>query len=242
MRQTLVVPDPLADLARLAGVPSAVAAALDSVDAVLRDRGRRAVPPGVAAGSLLAGARANAELTGEGDRWLPGAVRLSAELGALAEVVRVAPAQALARAHVLAARGAVPDEALGRLRASPEAVARLEDVSGLLTGSTEASALVLAAVVHAELATVQPFGSADGLVARAAEHLVLIAAGVDPQGLVPVEAGHAASGEAYAAGLQGYAHGGVAGVQAWLVQCTTALGRGAELLGARLAAPGPAGT
>jgi Fic family protein len=136
----------------------------------------------------------------------------------------------------------VPDEALGRLRGSPGAVARVEGVSALLTGSTDASALVLAAVVHAELATVQPFGSADALVARAAEHLVLIAAGVDPQGLVPVEAGHAASSEAYAAGLQGYAHGGVAGVRAWLLQCTTALGRGAELLGARLAAPGPAGT
>jgi len=234
------VPDPLADLAGLAGVPSAVAAALDSVDAVLRDRGRRAVPPDVAAGSLLAGARASAELTGEGDRWLAGAVRLSAELGTLAGVIRVAPAQALARAHVLAARGVVPGEALGRLAGSPETVARLDGVSGLLTGPSGASAVLLAAVVHAELATVQPFGSADGLVARAAEHLVLISAGVDPQGLVPVEAGHAASGEAYAASLRGYAVGSAAGVRAWLLQCTTALARGAELLAARLAAPSSA--
>jgi hypothetical protein len=242
MRQTLVVPDPLADLAGLAGVPAAVAAALDAVDAVLRDRGRRVVPPAVAAASRLAGARASAELTGEGDRWLPGAVRLSTELGTLAEVIRVAPAQALARAHVLAARGVVPDAALGRLSGPPEAVARLDGVVGLLTGASEASALLLAAVVHAEIATVQPFGVADGLVARAAEHLVLISAGVDPQGLVPVEAGHAASGPAYAAGLRGYANGGAAGVQAWLLQCTTALGRGAELLAARLAAPRAAGT
>lgn len=234
------MPDPLADLAGLAGMPSAVAAALAAVDAVLRDRGRRAVPPDAAAGARLAGARASAALMGDGERWLPGAVRLSAELGPLADVIRVAPAQALARAHLLAARGVVPDEALGRLAGSPEAAARLDGVSGLLTGTSSASALVLGAVVHAELATVAPFGSADGLVARAAEHLVLISAGVDPQGLVPVEAGHAAAGDAYTAGLQGYASGSAAGVRAWLLQCTNALARGAELLGARLVPPGSA--
>ena len=35
----------------------------------------------------------------------PGAMRLSAELTVLAGVIRVAPAQALARAHALLARG-----------------------------------------------------------------------------------------------------------------------------------------
>ena len=78
--------DPLTDLAGLEGVPSAVAAALASVDAVLRDRGLRTVTPETAAASLLRGARGNAALTVDPERWLPGAVRLAAELAELAGV------------------------------------------------------------------------------------------------------------------------------------------------------------
>ncbi len=226
--------DALADLARLEGVPSAVATAIDSVDAVLRDRGFRTLGPEVVAGALLTGARGSARLTDEPDLWLPGAVRLSAELTELAGVVRSAPAQALARAHVLLARGLVPDDELGRLRAGPEIAARMAGLTGLLTAAAGGSALVLAAVVHAELATVAPFGSADALVARAAEHLVLISAGVDPRGAVPVEAGHAADPGAYRAALDSYAGGGLGGVRSWLVHCATAVSRGAELLGASL--------
>ena len=177
-----MVPDPLADLARLEGVPSAVAAALAAVDVVLRDRGERRLSPDAVAGSLLRGARASAALTGDGDRWLPGTVRLSAELTALAATLRVAPAQALARAHVLVARGVVPEDALGRVRGDAATTERLAGLTGLLTGSGSASAVVLAAVVHAELADLAPFGSADAVLARAAEHMVLISAGVDPRG------------------------------------------------------------
>ena len=57
-----------------------------------------------------------------------------------------------------------------------------------------------------------PFGEASGLIARAAEHLVLISAGVDPYGVIVVEAGHAESGSTYAAGLAAYADGTVEGV------------------------------
>lgn len=227
--QTLVVADPLADLARLAGVPSAVAAALDAVDAVLRDRGLRAIPPERAAQALLTGARGTAALTEDPSTWLPGAVRLSAELGPLAGVVRVSPAQALARAHVLVARGVVADAELGRVDERPETAARVAGVVDLLVGSSSASTLVLGAVVHAELATVQPFGSADEVVARAAEHLVLIAGGVDPRGLVPVEAGHADDPARYRAALAGYADGSLAGVREWLLYSADAVSRGAEL-------------
>lgn len=226
--------DALADLARLEGVPSAVTAAIDSVDAVLRDRGLRALRPEVVAGALLAGARGSARLTDAPDRWLPGAVRLSAELTELAGVIRVAPAQALARAHVLLARGVVSDDELGRIRADPATAARTAAVTELLTAAGTSSALVLGAVVHAELAVVAPFGSADGLVARAAEHLVLMSAGVDPRGAVPVEAGHAADPEAYRAALAGYAGGRMNGVRGWIVHCATAVSRGAEVLGTSL--------
>src|SRR3712207_4236492 len=85
--------------------------------------------------------------------------------------------------------------------------------------------------VHAEILTVHPFGSGDDLVARAVEHAVLVAAGVDPQGLVPVEAAHAAAPALYRAALEGYRSGSVAGVRGWLLYCAGTLGRGAELSG-----------
>ena len=98
MVETLGVLDPLADLARFEGVPSAVAAASDAVDAVLRDRGlreitRRGAEPGPAGG------RAHADLTDEPARWQIGALRLSAELASLAALIRVAPAQACSGAR-----------------------------------------------------------------------------------------------------------------------------------------------
>ena len=232
----MVTADPLLELARLEGVPSAVAAAIDSVDAVLRDRGLRALGPDVVASALLTGARGSAALVDDPDRWLPGAVRLSSELTPLAEVIRVAPAQALARAHVLLARGVVPDDTLGRIAADPHTSARMAGLTDLLTaGGGGTSAVVLAAVVHGELATIAPFGSGDGLVARAAEHLVLISAGVDPRAAVPVEAGQAADPVAYRAALAGYASGTLVGVRGWLLHCAAALSRGADLLGATLA-------
>lgn len=224
-----MVSDPLADLARLEGVPSAVAAALDGVDAVLRDRGLRVLSPDAVAGSLLLGARASASLTGDGDRWLAGAVRLSAELTELAATLRVAPAQALARAHVLVARGEVPEAELGRVRSDPASTARLAGVTALLTGTSPASAVVLGAVVHAELAVVAPFGSVDDVLARAAEHMVLVAGGVDPRAAIPVEAGHARAPGAYRMALEGYATGTLVGVRDWVLHCTSALAAGAEL-------------
>ena len=69
---------------------------------------------------------------------------------------------------------------------------------------------MLAAIAHAEVAVVAPFGSADGLVARAVEHMVLIATGVDPLGVVAVEAGHAADPAGYVQALDAYADGTVA--------------------------------
>ncbi|GAA3637313.1 oxidoreductase [Microlunatus ginsengisoli] len=215
--------DPLVDLARLEGVPSELAAARDSVDVLLRDRGLRVVSAEQSAQALLAAARASAALTGDPDRWLPGAVRLARELPALSALVLVSPGQALARAHALAAHGEVGDDALGRLRDDGEAGRRTAALAELLCRPTEAPALLLAAIAHAELAVVAPFGSADGLVARAVEHMVLIATGVDPLGVVVVESGHAADPAGYVHALDGYASGTVSGVRAWLVHCARAV-------------------
>jgi hypothetical protein len=229
MVETLVVLDPLADLAQVQGVPSAVAAATDAVDVVLRDRGLRKITDEQLSHALLAGARANAELTGDPARWQIGALRLSAELAPLAALIRIAPAQALARAHALVARGVVPDTALGKINSEAATATRMNSLGELLTRHTAAPAIVVGAVVHAEIAVVAPFGEASGLIARAAEHLVLISTGLDPYGVIVVEAGHAENGSTYSAGLGAYADGTVEGVRGWLLRCAAAVARGAEL-------------
>jgi hypothetical protein len=223
------VPDPLADLAQLPGVPSAVAAATAAVDVVLRDRGLRRVTDQARADALLASADASARLTEDPDRWRAGAARLAAELSALADLVRLAPGQALARAHTVVARGVVPDSELGRAAGDPATAARLRDLAALLTRPTTAPAVVLGAVAHAEIASVGAFGPASGLVARAAEHLVLMSSGLDPYAVIVVEAGHAADPAGYRAGLTAYAEGGVNGVSRWIIGCAAAVARGAEL-------------
>src|SRR5215468_4854107 len=94
--------DELNRLARLEGVPSAMAAARDGADAILRDRGRRATTPQMTSDALLAGAVASARiegstsdrdalLAGSGDPLALGAARLNAGLLALVPVIERSP-------------------------------------------------------------------------------------------------------------------------------------------------------
>ena len=230
--------DPLAWLVSLEGVPSAYAAARDGIDVMLRDRGLRRTSPELTAESLLRGASASAVLEGSsssleeiregsGDETAQAALRVSTELLGLVPVVIRSPLQALARLHALAGAGSVPDEQLGRPRGE-EAAERVQGVARLLTATTEAPALLVAAMVHAELLTAAPFASHNGIVARAAERLVLAARGVDEKSLVVPEAGHLANRAAYESNLQGYAEGGRSGVHAWALYAAEAFAAGAE--------------
>ncbi|HEU5038397.1 MAG TPA: oxidoreductase [Nocardioides sp.] len=229
--------DPLSRLASLEGVPSAYAASRDGIDVMLRDRGLRRTSPETTAESLLRGAHASAVLEGSasslaevrdgaGDEIATDAVRVSTELLALSPSLLRTPLQALARIHALAAAGQ-PEEQRGRPR-DGAAADRLRGVGELLTAPTSAPALLVAAVVHAELATAAPFASHNGIVARAAERLVLVARGVDEKSLVVPEAGHLALRAAYESNLRGYAGGGAAGVHAWLLYAAEAYAAGAE--------------
>jgi hypothetical protein len=238
--------DPLSWLVSLEGVASAYAATRDGIDVMLRDRGLRRTSPETTAESLLRGAHASAVLEGSsstlaqvresgGDPVARDTVRLSAELLALVPVLQRSPLQALARLHAVAAAGsAAPaaagadrDSELGRPR-SPEAAARLRGLADLLAARTSAPALVVAAIVHADLATAAPFASHNGIVARAAERLVLVARGVDEKSLVVPEAGHLALRAEYESNLRGYASGSPAGVHAWLLYGAEAFSAGAE--------------
>jgi hypothetical protein len=233
-----VASDPLAWLVSLEGVPSAYAAVRDGIDVMLRDRGLRRTSPEHTAESLLRGAHASGVLEGSaaslaevregtGDEVANDAIRVSTELLSLAPVLTRTPLQALARIHALAATGSVDDERLGRPR-DAESAARLRDMAAVLTAPTEAPALLVAAVVHAELLTAAPFASHNGIVARATERLVLVARGVDEKSLLVPEAGHLALRPQYESNLRGYAEGGAAGVHAWILYAAEAFAAGAE--------------
>lgn len=230
------------------GVPSALAAARDGIDAVLRDRGLRRTSAEATVESLLRGAIASAELAGSGstgeairagagDSVALGAVRVSVQLLAVAPVWRANPVQALARLHVLAGTGLVAEDELGR-PAGPEEAQRLQWLGRMLADSDSAPALGVAAVVHAEVAG-GLFADAsmstgdqlpvNGLVARAAERLVLASRGVDPTSVTVPEAGHLNLGAAtYRNRLTGFREGGEGGVVAWLMHCSAAYAGGAE--------------
>lgn len=183
------------------------------------------MPAEMSARALLASARASAAM--EGPEWEAGAVRLSTELVDLAGLIRSTPGQALARAHVLLARGILADDQLGRVPADDPA--RLSGVLKLLTERTEAPALVVAAIAHAEIALLAPPGGGHGVLARAVEHMVLIRAGVDPRAVLVIGEGHRAVGEAYRSSLSAYATGTTTGVRGWILHCAQALTHGAEL-------------
>jgi hypothetical protein len=215
-----------------------MAATRDGIDVLLRDRGLRQSPPELTAESLLRGAQASAVLegsassleemrAGEGDETARAALRVSVELLGLVPVLGRAPLQVFARLHTLAAKGLVPDADLGRPRDAAGA-ARLNELSRLLVSPTEAPALVVAAVVHAELATVAPFVSHNGIVARAAERLVMVARGVDAKSLVVPEAGHLKLRREYESNLRGYRDGGRPGVHSWLLYAAEGYAAGAE--------------
>ncbi len=236
---TVTGPDPLGGLAALEGVPSAYAAARDGVDALLRDRGLRRTTPEQTAEALLRGAWASGVLDGSGssleevreaggDESAAAAVRVSSEMLALVPVVSRSPLQAFARLHALAASGTLPDDELGRPR-SEEASDRLRRLASRLVAPTAAPAMLVAAVVHGELATAAPFASHNGIVARAAERLVLVARGVDEKSLLVPEEGHRRLRAEYESNLRAYAAaGGSAGVHAWLLYCAEAYTLGAE--------------
>jgi hypothetical protein len=226
--------DPLAPLLRLEGVPSAFAASRDGIDALLRDRGLRRTTAEQTAESLLVGAHASAVLEGSGsslesvragtgDEIAADAVRVSVHLLSLVPTMRTSPLQALARLHALASGGGDS----GRPR-DEESLLRLQGVGRLLSGSTSAPALLVAAVVHADLVTAAPFPSHNGIVARAAERLLWVGRGVDARSVLVPEAGHLALRAAYESNLRAYRDGGSSGVHAWLRYAAEAAAKGAE--------------
>ncbi|MGY1820668.1 oxidoreductase [Geodermatophilus sp. SYSU D00079] len=231
-------PDPLAPLLELPGVREAADAARSGIDRLLRHRLMRNRSAEVSTESALRGARASAALDGVDvpladlragrvdDPVVQGSLRTSAALGSMQDTWSRAPGQVLARLHVLAAADLVDRAELGRPGA--HAGPRLGGLFALVTGPSTVPAVLVAAVVHGELAALAPFGTADGVVARAAARLTGITRGLDPKAVSVPEVGFVELGrDEYAQAVAGYASGRPEGVAAWLVHCCRATEHGA---------------
>lgn len=178
-------------------------------------------------------------------RTVGAALRVTAEAGQLLDIWPQSPLRVLARLHLVGAGRAAPDETVGRPRragervhgpdlglqlpAADEVAARLDGLVDLVTGVSSAPALVTAAVIHGELQVLRPFGSYNGLVARAAERIVLVGSGLDPKAVCPAEVGAGEQGgEAYLEALRQYASGTPEGMSAWIAFCGRAVELGAR--------------
>jgi hypothetical protein len=237
--------DPFAAVALLPEVTDAATQARSAVDRLLTSRVLRRQSAEVSVEAGLRSARASAALEGvdvalvelreqgSSDPLVQGALRCSAELGGLRETFVRAPRQALARLHVLAAADLVPADQLGRPRTDLEPAAsaaltrRLSALADLLAEPTKAPAVVVAAIVHGELLSLQPFAVGGGMVARAAARLVLIARGLDPKALTAPDVGHLELSAEYREALGAYQSGGPTGLGTWVTHCCRALELGA---------------
>ncbi|GIJ66476.1 oxidoreductase [Virgisporangium ochraceum] len=228
-----MIRDALAPLLALADVSEAIEEARSAADAAFAHRALRrgtARIERIAAEVTLQNAVASAAL--EGSKWDPdgvragtvtdpvlqGALRVSAEALALAPRWLKAPPQVMTRLHILAARGVVAD--LGR-PAPHGGTARLLALGPVLNSS--APALLRCAVVHGELLALRAFEGPNGVVARGAGRLTLIAAGLDPRGLLPVDVGHLDREPEYLGAAGAFATGTPDGLRSWIRHCASAV-------------------
>jgi hypothetical protein len=247
----------LAPLLDLADVGEAVRSAREAVDAALRRPALRRDGGPAAVEAALRSAVASAALEGHRhdldevrsgvvtDPVVQGALRVSAALNGpagLAGLWRSAPRQVLARLHVLAARGCpgVEEPALGRPTPSPDLPAdllsaRLDALCDLVVATDRAvPAILRAAVIHGELLGLRPFAGPNGVVARAAGRLTLVADGLDPRALLAPEEAHLAREPEYVGGANAFATGTPDGVRSWLRHCAAAVSSAADDLAARV--------
>ncbi|MFN2319833.1 MAG: hypothetical protein ABR500_09150 [Dermatophilaceae bacterium] len=189
---------------------------------------------------LMAGVRPWPQQVDPVESVMRGVVAATAASEEVRSRVLGAPAQALARLHVAAVGDRVDAAAVGRPRATGEPCGELVDI-GPLPGAAEVSdrldllgevirghasipGVILAAVAHAEVATVRPFTHGNGVVARALERSLIQATGLDPTGVAVTEIGHFRQGmPAYVGALTAYATGSREGVRLWLVHSCDAL-------------------
>lgn len=249
--------DPFAGVAAMPGVADAARSARSALDPLLLDRKLRTHGQTLAATAALQNAHASATLEGAdvpleelraGNVSSP-MLRVASGVLEAHQMLRTLtgqPArQVWARLAVVAGREYLDEELRGRPRlrgqslqdplhlkqvVEPHDVAvRLAMLAELLQRPTEAPALVVAAIAHAELVALQPFAAGNGVVARCYFHHVLSERGLDPDYFSFTDVGLISLGRAaYVRSIQHYDQGGE-GVASWVVHIAHAFERGALL-------------
>lgn len=173
-----------------------------------------------------------------------GAVRVLSQADVLGPQLGRSPAQVLAGLHTAAAAGLLPEQELGRPRTGSQqpgdgigdpndapygraVSARMSGIMDLLLAPASAPALLVAALVHAEVLSARPFLAGNGVVARALARAVMVERGLDPTGVVVWEAAHLDAGPAYGRNLIAYASGRPGGLVQWVQHCSGAIVQGA---------------
>ena len=254
---TAIPDDAFASVAALPGVAEAAGLARDALDPLLLDRRLRTHAAGLAASATLRNAHASATLEGAevpmeelagGNTGSPVLRVAAGVLEAHSAIRRLSgqPArQVWAQLAAIVGREYLDDGQRGRprqhdeplhdplhlrtLHAPDDVAVRLAVFAELLQRPTSAPALVVAAIAHAELLALQPFGAGNGIIARAYAHLVLAERGVDPDFFAMSDVGLLSLGRAaYVRAIEGYERGGE-GVAQWCVHIASAFERGAML-------------
>lgn len=215
----------------------------DAVSVEVAARSVRATAALEGADVSLAAVRGGSAFDGSAmGRVVASASAMRAELPHLVAIARTAPMQAWARLASIAGAGFVDDANLGRPRASDDVndplhlgpvvaadalPGRLEQLNRVVVESS-APAVVVSAIVHAELLTLRPFAWGNGLVARAAARLVLATRGVDKDLLSVPESGLVSLGRpTYIAAARGYLTGSPDELARWIILWCSALHEGA---------------
>jgi len=250
-----MLPDPAAITRLLSDdtVAAALQGARDDIDAVLWRRDVRANAADVAAASLMRGARDSAAIDGADiaiaddspmGRTLAAALRVTSAAAEQARAWSFAPLQVIAHLHTVVAVDQGDTDMVGRPRAdaspddplhlgpavAPDAVSRgLTCLGRWAPAAANVPALLVAALVHAELMHLRPFAWGSGLVARASVRCVLVDRGVDPSMFTIPELGMLEQGRgAYVAAIRGYASGEPEGLAACVRWFATSVGLGAR--------------
>jgi len=84
--------------------------------------------------------------------------------------------------------------------------------------------------VHGELLALNAFGPVTGVIARAAGRLTLVASGLDPRGIIPVEVVHYERQPEYVGASGAFATGTPDGMRSWLKHCANAVELAAQSL------------
>ena len=194
---------------------------------------------------LMAGLRPWPQQVDPVESVMRGVVAATAASEEVGPYLLTAPAQALARLHAAAVGDRFDPSSVGRPRAAGEPCGELVEV-GPLPDAAEVSqrlgllvevirqhvavpGVVVAAVAHAEVATMRPFAHGNGVVARALERCLVQATGLDPTGVAVTELGYFRAGlPAYVGALTAYASGSRDGVRLWVEHSCDALVTAAE--------------